>query len=151
MRRTFLAMMLAGLAMAACSLPIADKAADAKAQALFEQIRTGADLAANPDLGPDLRTPPILEQLAAVKAILPPGAPDAAVTRSWNVSAGTGGSRTTLVHAYRYPGRTVLAQTVLTKVPGGAWQIIGFHGNVEAAAGAAPPGGGAAAGPSQTT
>ena len=125
--RTLLAMITACLALASCSLPTLDKAADAKARALYEQIRTGADLGANPDLGPDLRKPEVLAQLAAIKASLPEGAPTAAVTRSWSINAGTGGTRAILVHAYSYPSQTVLAQTVLAKAKGGGWQIIGFH------------------------
>lgn len=128
MQRRSLILALAGaLALAACSLPVLDKAADAKARTLFEQVRTQADLAANTDLAPDLRTPEALTQLAAMQKALPDGAPTAAALRSWNVYSGTGGSRTNLVHAYSYPGRTVLAETVLTKGKDGAWQIAGFH------------------------
>lgn len=130
---------LACLAVAACSLPTLDKQADAKARTLYEQIRTGADLSANPDLGPDLRKPETLAQLAAVKASLPEGAPTATANRSWSINAGTGGTRATLVHAYSYPAQTVLAQTVLAKVKGGGWQIIGFHVTFEGPANDAPP------------
>lgn len=127
MQRRSLVLALAGtLALAACALPILDKEADAKARALFEQVRTGGDLAANDDLAPDLRTPDALTQLAAMKGALPRGVPTAAALRSWNVYSGTGGSRTNLVHAYSYPGRTVLAETVLTKSKDG-WRIAGFH------------------------
>ena len=126
MRWTFLASAIAFVALAACSLPTIDKAADAKARGLYEQIRTGADLSQSPDLAPDLKTPAALAQLATVKAMLPPGAPTAAVNRSWSVNAGTGGTTAILVHAYSYPTQTVVAQTVLAKA-GGAWLITGFH------------------------
>ena len=137
--RTLLVMITACLALAACSLPTLDKAADAKARALYEQVRTGADLGANPDLSPDLRKPEVLAQLAAIKASLPEGAPTAAVTRSWSINAGTGGTNAVLVHAYSYPSQTVLAQTVLAKGNGGAWRIIGFHVTFEGLANDAPP------------
>lgn len=128
MQRRSLILALAGaLALAACSLPVLDKEADAKARTLFEQVRTQADLGANTDLAPDLRTPEALTQLAAMQKALPEGAPTAGTLRSWNVYSGTGGSRTNLVHAYSYPGRTVLAETVLTKGKDGAWRIAGFH------------------------
>lgn len=127
MHRLFPAAVVAAATLGACSLPVLDKAADAKARTLFEQVRTQADLAANTDLAPDLRTPEALTQLAAMRNALPEGAPTAAALRSWNVYSGTGGSRTNLVHAYSYPGRTVLAETVLTKGKDGAWQIAGFH------------------------
>jgi len=137
--RTLLAMTTACLAVAACSLPTVDKAADAKARALYEQIRTGADLAANTDLSADLRKPEMLAQLAAVKASLPEGAPTAAVNRSWTINAGTGGTNAVLVHAYSYPSQTVLAQTVLAKGKGGVWQITGFHVTFEGPVNTAPP------------
>lgn len=149
--RTLLVMISACLALAGCSLPTLDKAADAKARALYEQVRTGADLNANPDLGPDLRKPEVLAQLAAVKASLPEGAPTAAVTRSWSINAGTGGTRAVLVHAYSYPSQTVLAQTVLAKAKGGGWQIIGFHVTFEGPVNDAPPPAVTVTKPSQVT
>ncbi|MBI5938992.1 MAG: hypothetical protein HY859_01060 [Caulobacterales bacterium] len=127
MRRTFLAAAIALVALAACSLPTVDNAADAKARGLYEQIRTGADLSQSPDLAPDLKTPAALAQLAAVKAMLPPGAPTAATNRSWSINAGTGGTTATLVHAYSYPTQTVLAQTVLAKGRDKTWKITGLH------------------------
>ena len=149
--RTLLVMITACLALAACSLPTVDKAADAKARALYEQVRTGADLAANPDLGPDLRKPEILAQLAAIRASLPEGAPTAAVNRSWSINAGTGGTQAVLVHAYSYPSQTVLAQTVLAKAKGGVWQITGFHVTFEGPVNTAPPPAVTVTKPSQTT
>ncbi len=151
MRRTVLTMMLACLALAACSLPTVDKVADAKARALYEQVRTGADLSANPDLSPDLRKPEVLAQLAAVNAMLPPGAPTAAVNRSWSINAGTGGTTAVLVHAYSYASQTVLAQTVLAKGKSGTWQITDFHVTFEAPANTAPPPAVTVTKPPQTT
>lgn len=127
MRRTFLAGVIALVALAACSLPTVDKAADAKAQALYTQIRTGADISLNTDLAPELKTPAALAQLAAVKAQLPEGAPTGVVNRSWSINAGAGGTQAALVHAYSYPTVTVLAQTVLAKGKDKTWKIIGFH------------------------
>lgn len=139
MRVTILAAVAACFALAACSLPTMDKEADAKAQALYTQIRTGADLTQNTDLAPDLRKPEVLTQLAAIKEMLPPGAPTAVANRSWSFNAGTGGTTSTVVHAYSYPQRTVLAQTVLTKPKGGAWQVAGFHVTFEDAGKPAAP------------
>lgn len=127
MRRTILTGVIALVALAACSLPTVDKAADAKARDLYEQIRVGADLSQSPDLAPDLKTPAALAQLAAVKSALPEGAPSAVVNRSWSINAGTGGTTATLVHAYSYPTVTVLAQTVLAKGRDKTWKITGFH------------------------
>ena len=138
MRLNIIAALTACVALAACSLPTIDKEADAKARALYTQIRTGADISANPDLAPELRTPEALAQLAAIKGMLPPGEPASATNRSWNFNAGTGGTTSTVVHAYSYPERIVLAQTVLSKAKGAGWKIIGFHVNFEAPSGAAP-------------
>jgi hypothetical protein len=128
MQRRSLVLALAGaLVLPACSLPTADKEADAKARALYEQIRTGADLSANADLAGDLRTPQALAQLAKVKGALPAGPPTAVANRSWSLSAGTGGTKATLVHAYSYPSATVVAQTMLAKGDDRLWKITGFH------------------------
>ena len=149
--RTFLVMISACLALAACSLPTMDKAADAKARALYEQIRTGADLSQDADLSPALRTPESLAALAAVKASLPEGAPTAAVTRSWSINAGTGGTNAVLVHAYSYPSQTVLAETVLAKSKVGGWEITGFHVTFEGPVNTAPPPAVTVTKPSQVT
>lgn len=140
MRRTFLASLIALVALTACSFPTIDKQADAKARALYSQISAGADLSQNPDLAPNLRTPQRLAQLAALKALLPSGAPTAAVARGWSISAGTGGTNAVLTHAYSYPTGTVLAQTTLVKGKDGVWMIAGFRVTTEAA-GSAPNGG----------
>jgi hypothetical protein len=116
------------LVLGACSLPAADKESDGEARALFEEIRTGADLSADANLAPELKTPDALQQLAAVKNLLPPGAPTKVENRGWNYNSTTDGSVATLTHAYVYSGHTVLAETVLRKGPGQAkWQIAGFH------------------------
>ena len=140
MRRRSLAAIIAALAVAACGLPTIDKAADAQAKALYEQIRTGADLSQNPDLGPDLRKPAALAQLTAIKAMLPPGVPTSVVNPAWDLKAGTGGVSATLVHAYRYPDVTVLAQTVLAKTKSDVWQIVGFRVTLQSSGRHAPAG-----------
>jgi hypothetical protein len=117
----------AAAGLSACNPLAVDKVADAKARAFYEQLRTGADLAANPDLAAELKTPQILPRLAEVKDSLPPGAPTAVANRSWNLRTGTGGTRATLVHAYSYPAATVLAETVLARGADKAWKIVGFH------------------------
>lgn len=139
MRLNILAALTACVAVAACSLPTMDKEADAKARALYTQISTGADLAQNTDLAPNLATPEGLAQLAAVKAMLPPGAPTGVANRSWSFNSGTGGTTSTVVHAYSYPQSTVVAQTVMTKAKGGVWKIAGFHVTYENAGAPAAP------------
>lgn len=127
MRLLFPAAVVAVAGLSACSIPTVDKEADSKARALYEQIRTGADLSRNTDLAPELRTPGALGRLAAVRQRLPDGAPAAATTRSWSVNVGTGGTTASVVHGYSYSHATVLAQTVLSKGPDKVWKITGFH------------------------
>ena len=132
MRPMMIAAAIAGVLLSSCSLPTVDKEADAKARALYEQIRTGADLAASPDLAPDLKTPAALAQLAAVKASLPAEAPTAVANQGFNISIENGKSSARLVHAYRYPARTIVAETVLAKDETKTWKIIGFHVKTQA-------------------
>jgi len=127
------------LALAACSLPVVDKQADAAARGLYEEIRTGAELAKDPNLGPPLKSAEALAQLAEIRTHIPAGPPAKVENRSFNFSTSPGGSSATLVHAYKYPGGTVLADTYLEKAPGQKdWQVVGFHVKVE------PKGGGEA-------
>ncbi len=126
LRRT-LVLALAGLSLAGCGLARIDPEADGKARAFYEQVRTGADLSANPDLAPSLKSPSTLAELAAVRRSLPPGAPTGAATRGYNFSSVNGQTTATLTHAYSYPAATVLAETVLGRGKDKVWKIIGFH------------------------
>ena len=134
-----------GLALAltvgACNLPAADKESDAAAQRLYTELRTGADLAADPALGAELKTPDAIAQLAEIRPHLPVGAPGKVTRRSWKYNVDTNGSWAELTHAYDYPNGTVIADSVLHKAPGQkAWQVVGFHVKVEPnAPGAAKP------------
>jgi hypothetical protein len=135
MTRLSPAPLIALLALTACSLPTADKQSDAEARALYEEIRTGADLSKDTHLSEELTTPDALAQLAEVKGMLPPGAPEKIENRSWKYNASTDGAYATLVHAYIYKNHTVLAETVLKKPSGGEWKIAGFHVHLDG-----PPG-----------
>jgi hypothetical protein len=131
MRRLMLLPILAALTLGglgACSLPAADKEADADARKLFDEIRTGADLREDPNLADFLRTPDKLADLAAIRGELPDGEPAKVENRSWNYNSTNSGSVATLTHAYIYPDNTVMAETVLRKGPGEkSWTIGGFH------------------------
>lgn len=126
LRRT-LVLAFAGLMLSACNLAKIDEEADGKARALYEQIRTGADLSANADLAPSLKTPAALAELAAVRQSLPPGAPTKATTSGYNFSASNEGTTATLTHAYTYPSSTVTAQTILSRGKDKIWKVTGFH------------------------
>lgn len=138
LRRT-LVLALAGLALSACNLARVDPEADGKARALYEQVRTGADLAANPDLAPSLKTSAALAELAAVRHSLPPGAPTQAATRGYNFNSTNGQTTATLTHAYAYPSVTVLAETVLSRGKDKVWKVTGFHVKINDGAGPVGP------------
>jgi hypothetical protein len=126
-------------ALAACSLPTADKESDAMARQLYEEIRTGADLSKDPNLGPELKTPEALEGLAEYRPHVPQGAPTKIENRSWKYNVDNGESTALLEHAYIYPGGTVLVETTLQKHPGQkAWSVVGFHAKVEPKEGGTP-------------
>jgi hypothetical protein len=129
--------MLAGLgvalALAACSLPSSDPAAEALAKKAFMQLRQGdlVALAAETEReswGPNPQ--PVLTQM---RSALPPGEPTAVHLVGFNSFVGTGGSTLTLTHRYDYADRQVIASTTLLKTGKGeqaAWIIRGFHINV---------------------
>lgn len=127
MRALFPAAIVVAASLSACGMLKVDQEADARSRALFEQIRTGANLAANADLAPELKTPAALAQLAAIRAQLPPGAPTAVANRSWSLNSTNGRTSASLVNAYSYPQATVLTETVLTKGKDRTWTIVGFH------------------------
>jgi len=137
MRALFPAAVIVAASLSACGMLKVDPEADVKARALYEQIRTGGDLAANADLAPDLKTPATVAQLSALRAQLPPGAPTAVANRSWSINSTNGQTTASLVHAYSYPSTTVLTETVLAKGRDKAWTITGFHVKFGDAAG--PP------------
>lgn len=139
MRTVLIAAVASSALLSACGLAKVDKEADAKARALYEQVRTGADLSANADLAPDLKTPPALAQLAGVRLSLPEGAPTTTATRSWNISINNGATTAAVVHAYSYPASTVLAETILAKGADKTWKITGFHVKIEDPSGPKAP------------
>jgi hypothetical protein len=119
----------ASLALAACSFPVGDKAADAAARNLYQEIATGADISRDPNLDVSLQNPNTLWQLASARSMLPQGAPTKVDNQGYKFNTTVEGTRAELTHAYHYPTATIIADTVLWKAPGqGAqWKIIGFH------------------------
>jgi hypothetical protein len=120
------------LMLGACNLPAADKASDAAAKRLYEEIRTGADISADPTVGPELKTPEAVAQLQEIRPHLPTGAPTGVTRRSWKYNVDTTGSWAELTHAYAYPNGVVIADSVLRKKKGeDTWEVVGFHVKVE--------------------
>jgi hypothetical protein len=119
----------AALALGACSLPAADKQSDAAARQLFEEVRTGGNLDADPNLSPALKTDDAEAAFAQVRAMLPPGAPVSVQNAGWNYASSSGaGASAQLAYAYKYATAVFHVQTVLQKAPGQAnWTITGFE------------------------
>ncbi|HVN02050.1 MAG TPA: hypothetical protein VMT68_17755 [Caulobacteraceae bacterium] len=128
--------MLAALALAACSLPVADKQSDAVARAFYDELRAGADLTRDPHLDPALKPAAAALSPADVRAQIPSGPPTKVNVTGWNYNTSSGeGSNARLSHDYVYAGRTVHVMTGLRKYPGQAdWTIVGFRAIADGAA-----------------
>src|SRR5476651_1059588 len=109
---SILAAFAAAVAMAACSLPVADKESDGLARAFFDEIRGGADLSHDIHLDPSLQTPIAAAGFAQIRSLLPPGAPTKVNNSgfSYNSSSGTG-TTARLSHQYVFGARTITIQT----------------------------------------
>lgn len=129
-----IAITLAVLALAGCGVGLVNREADAAARGLYDAVRAGTDLSRDQRLAGALRTPDGLASLAAARELIPKQAPEAVENRGWRFSTTSQGAAADLTHAYRYPDRTVVAETALRKPPGAqAWQIVQFRVRVEEA------------------
>jgi hypothetical protein len=119
----------AGLALAACSLPVVDKESDGIAQTFFDEVRAGADLTRDPHVDPSLETPAAAAGFAAIRSLLPPGAPTKVNNTGYNYSTSSGtGSNARLSHQYVYGARSITIQTMMRKPPGGTqWFVVGME------------------------
>jgi len=135
--RQFTAAALAlALALAACSLPAADKQSDQIARTFYDELRTGADLDRDAHVGAALKTEDAKAEIAALRVWLPKTAPASVKNTGWNYASSTGaGAWAQLAHAYAYPDRTIRVQTVMQKAPGqSSWSVIGFEAERDGAA-----------------
>ena len=118
------------LAVAACSLPVVDKESDGIAQTFLRRGARGEpDLTRDPHVDPSLETPAAAVGFAAIRSLLPPGAPTKVNNTgySYNSSSGTG-SNARLSHQYVYGARSITIQTVMRKPPGGTqWFVVGLE------------------------
>jgi hypothetical protein len=122
----------AGLWLAACSLPVADKESDGIARAFFDEVRTGADLGRDTHVDASLQTPIAAEGFARIRTLLPPGAPTKVNNTgySYNTSSGVG-SMARLSHQYVWGARDVTIQTFMKKPPGGTnWVIYALEADL---------------------
>jgi hypothetical protein len=117
-------------ALAACkpAAPTLDPAAEPIARALYDEVRRGADLDADPHLAHELKNPTTEAEIAEFRTIIPSDAPAPPVLKSWDVKTDSTGTTTRLTHLYRYGDRVLVAQTALFKSPSGVEPVIvGFQ------------------------
>lgn len=118
--------------LAACNLPVVNAEADAAARRVYTAVQAGGDLSRDAELSLDLRTPEALAELDADRAMIPKTAPQSVENRGWRFATTSDGGTASLVHAYRYPDCTVVAETLLRKPPGSqTWEVVGFHLHLE--------------------
>jgi hypothetical protein len=126
----FAILALAALALAACKPepPKLDPDADQIARAFFDEVRTGADLDADPHLAHELKNPTTEEQIGNFRTLIPVEPPHSVELRDSTVSTDSTGTTTKLTDVYHYVDRDLIAQTALFKSPGGVEPVIvGFR------------------------
>ena len=127
------------LALLACkpAPPAPDPAAEPIARAFFDEVRTGADIEADPHVAHELKNPTSEDQLAEFRALIPADPATRVETRSADAQVSSEGTLTRLTQAYHYVDRTLLVQTALFKSPSGVDPVIvGFKVSLDD--GAAP-------------
>jgi hypothetical protein len=137
MKRATIVALAAGLGIAACSLPVADKESDGVARTFFDEVRSGADLSRDVHVDPSLQTPITGDGFARMRSALPPGPPTKVNNSGYSYNSSSGaGSMARLSHQYVWGARNVTIQTFMKKPPGGTnWVIYA----VEADLGGAQP------------
>ncbi|HZZ90217.1 MAG TPA: hypothetical protein VFE13_17945, partial [Caulobacteraceae bacterium] len=109
-----------------------DKESDGIARHVFDEIRSGGDVTADPHLDASIRTPLASMGFAQIRSQLPPGPPTKVNNAgfSYNSSSGTG-STARLSHQYAWGPRSVTIQTFLKKPPGGtAWFVTAVEADL---------------------
>jgi hypothetical protein len=121
-----------GLAVGACSLPVADKESDGIARTFFDEVRTGADVSRDTHVDPSLQTPITGEGFARIRSLLPPGTPTKVNNTGYSYNSSSGaGSVARLSHQYVWGARNVTIQTFMKKPPGGTnWLIYALEADL---------------------
>lgn len=105
-----------------------DPSAEVIARQFYEDVRSGADLSANPHLAHELKNPTSAEQIAMFRAMMPDEPARSIDVDSWDAKTDSDGTTTRLTIDYGYEDRTLVAQTALFKSPGGVTPVIvGFQ------------------------
>ncbi len=108
--------------------PPLDPNADVYARQLFDEIRSGADLDADPHLAHELKNPTTEEEIAQFRAMIPAEPYSSVVLRASTVTTDSTGVTTKLTDVYHYSDKDLIAQTALFKSPAGVDPVIvGFN------------------------
>jgi hypothetical protein len=108
--------------------PPLDPNADGYARQFFDEVRTGADLEADPHLAHELKNPTTEDQIAQFRALIPPEPYRSVELRDSQVTQDSTGVTTKLMDVYHYADKDLIAQTALFKSPGGVDPVIvGFN------------------------
>lgn len=123
---------VATLFVAGCKLPEPDKKLASVERATYQAVRTGNHEALSAVRAPHLRTAEVDAELAAVRALLPQGAPQASKLVAWHVNYPADGvASAAMASEHDYGNRVVLARTSLSRASeDDAWQVESFHAQV---------------------
>ena len=119
-----------GLALTACkpAQPPLDPSAEVVARQFFEDVRSGADLDAEPHLAHELKNPTTEAQIAHFRTMIPGDPPRSIELRTWDAKTDSAGTTTRLTEAYGYGDHTLIAQFALFKsLSGQDPVIVGFN------------------------
>jgi hypothetical protein len=118
---------LAVVGLAACQppAPTLDPQADPIARQFFDEVRTGANLDADPHLAHELKNnTTAAEQLAQFRSEIPPEPYRSVELKSWDAKTDDTGTTTRLTDVYHYGGQDLTVQTALFKSPSGQDPVI---------------------------
>lgn len=121
--------LLLALAMVGCKPAPAtlDPQADPIARQFFAEVRSGADLDADPHLAHELKNSTTEGELAQFRAMIPPEPPQSVRLQSWSATTNGAGTTTQLTDVYSYGDHALTVLTALFKSPDGkAPVIVGF-------------------------
>lgn len=136
MRLAALALGLVVVAACQPAKPTLDPHAEVIARQFFEDVRSGADLDAEPHLAHELKNPTTEAQIAHFRTMIPDDPPRSIELRTWDAKTDSAGTTTRLTEAYAYGDHTLVAQFALFKSPSGEDPVIvGFQLSDEPASG----------------
>jgi hypothetical protein len=121
--------LVAAVALGGCKLNLkTDPKAEAVADAIYRDVQSGRAAEIQARLTPAAAAVVTREQIQALKAYAPPGAPSDRRLISWEFFAGTDGQMRRLVYELDYPSEAVLYRLTLKRPSDAApWRVESFH------------------------